>query len=314
MKDPILNNIWSDPVWSKVIAAGIIFIFSQIFVLIWSLIKNMKFFEVYKNFFTYLGIEYKNLIKKSNDYFKIKIQKDKHVQTKITLAPTVFFHYRFCDAFPGIDSRYAWFTTKKEILTRLKILLSPPVFFESHEGHGTTSDPIWWFRGHSALFIKSFSIINRKRCLLNIDELVIDKIAAVRGRSYYEDFVYIECAPDKPTGLYKHDNVLIKEVFETEGEYKEEFGIYKCRKITRREYEDGAATIRGKPRPIENAKLRVRNLTKYNFIISSKFSPYNCDRFSRDSKHYFLGLLNNTITFDQFIDWMNTMTKNRLDD
>jgi hypothetical protein len=313
MKCPDLNKIWTDPVWSKVIAAGFIFIFSQLFVLIWSFIKNLEFFEVYKNFFHYLGIERKKLVKKFNDISKLKILSNKDIPSKITIAPTVFFHYRFCDAFPGLEPRYTWFTSKKDIHTRLKILLSRPILFKTSEGHGTTSDPIWWFRGHSALYIENFTILNRNKCLLNVDELIIDRIAAVRGRSYYEDFVYIECSPDKPIGLYKHDKELIKDIFETDGEYKEEYGIYKFKKITIREYEDGAAIIRGKPKPIENARLRVRNLAKYNFIISSKFSPYNCDKFSRDSKFYFLGLLKNTITFDQFIDWMNTITKNRLD-
>ena len=310
------STIWKDPVWSKVIASVLFFILSQIFILLWSIIKKLKFVDVYKNIFKFLRFKRGGAAKKNISSSKsvINSPESNDLNPRIILQPTVFFHYRFCDAFPGLEPGYLWLTSRRDIHYRLKILLSYPTIFRSCEGHGTTTDPIWWFRGHSALFIENYSILNRKKCLINVDELIIDRLAAYKGRSYNQDFVYVECSPDKPTGLYKNDTEVIKDFYERFGEYKEEFGIYKCRKISRQEFDDGSALIRGKPHKIEEADLRVRNLTKYNFIISSKFSPYNCEQFSRDSKSYFIGLLKNTLSFDAFIEWMEAFPKNWLDD
>ena len=53
-----INKIWKDQVGSKVIAAGIIFVLSQLGILIWGLLANLNFIEVYKNIFVFFKTEY----------------------------------------------------------------------------------------------------------------------------------------------------------------------------------------------------------------------------------------------------------------
>jgi hypothetical protein len=54
-------------------------------------------------------------------------------------------------------------------------------------------------------------------------------------------------------------------------------------------------------------------LTKYNFIIAAKFSPYNCQDFSRNSGEFFGKLLRDEIEFDEFVEWMKHFEKNHSD-
>src|SRR5690606_35157461 len=139
---------------------------------------------------------------------------------------------RFISAFPGFIREYKWFLSKKDIRNRLKILLAFPTYFKKAEGHGVTSDPIWWFRGSSALPIKNFKIINRKKILINTEELIVEKIAAFSCYTYFQDFVYVQCLPDSPVGLYNHNQLELESAFENNEEYFEEFGIFKGRHIT----------------------------------------------------------------------------------
>lgn len=338
----LLKKIWDDSVGSKVIAAGIILVLSQIGIFVWGLIAKIKFIDVYSNIYKFFKTEYilsgsyifilysiilgliisiifrilRNYQNKGpnsgKEIDKIK-QSDEPKIFEIGEAPTVFFHNRFCDAFPGFSYGYKWFDSTCHIHKRLSILLRKPVSFNIGEGHGIDKKPIWWFRGSSALPIEKFEILSRKRCLMNIDELKIEKIAAFRGQSYYQDFVYVQCKSDEPTGLYEYNQKHIKECFDNDNDYQEEFGIYKGNYITRQEYDDGSALIKGNPVRTEGAVLRSRNLTKYNFIIAAKFSPYNCQDFSRNSGVYFGRLLREEIEFDEFIEWMKNFEKNHND-
>ncbi|NOZ46150.1 MAG: hypothetical protein GXO79_05135 [Chlorobi bacterium] len=345
-----IKKIWKDQVGSKVIAAGIIFLLSQFGILIWSLSANLNFIEVYKNIFVFFKTEYlikgwhlmtlyslflvsvifilqmfyRKIDKKSPQHeIKHNVSENKEpdekneneppTETVIHEAPTVFFHYRLCDAFPGFSNGYKWFKSKRDIHNRLKILLEQPLAFDKGEGYGIDTRPIWWFRGHSALPIVKFKVLNRQKALMNIEELKIEKIAAYRGHSYFQDFIYVQCKADSPTGLYEHNLFSLEARFEENGEYQEEFGIFKKRLITRQEYDDGSAVIKGKPIRTDGAELRSRTLIKYNFIITSKFSPYNCQEFSIASDVFFGKLLKNEITFDEFILWMEKFPKNQND-
>lgn len=335
------KKIWNDSVWSKVIANIFWVILSQIGVLLYGKLMNLDFIGVYKSLFLILNKEYLIsgwiiflslltivfivfiLVKSYRSKISIRkvatldIEQVTEVKTaelsELNDAPTVFFHYRFCDAFPGSDRGCSWFSDQKEIQNRLKILLAYPTKFDKAEGHGITADPVWWFRGSSALFIDHFEILDKKKVLMNIDELIIEKIAAYRGSSYYNDFVYVQCKADKPTGLYKHDQNHIDEYFKENGEYQEEYGVFNGKLVSRQEYDDGSALIKGKPVRIEGAKLRTRNLTKYNFIIAAKFSPYNCTEFDRNAEDKFIKLLNDELKFDDFLAWMKNFPKNHYD-
>ncbi|MBA7555013.1 hypothetical protein ES705_47657 [subsurface metagenome] len=269
--------------------------------------------------FGFIGLRKKRKTEKlENDTIKEpeKSENVNHIEPNelsINEAPTVFFHYRFCEAFPGFDNGYRWFTRNKDINTRLSILLKHPTRFTKADGHGITSDPVWWFRGSSALPINSFIILNRSKVLMNNDELKIEKIAAYRGTSYFRDFIYIQCYPDKSIGIYKHDKNYIKKCYEENREYVENYGLYKGKIISSQELSDGAAIIKGKPQSTYGAESRNRFLTKYNFIIAAKFSPYNCNEFYRDSDLHFGKLLKEEMSFDDFVNWMKQFEKNRND-
>jgi hypothetical protein len=340
MKTKLRQIIWNKSIRNCLIASFWFLVISQLAIFIWSKIRNIDFFQVYQNMFGILNksiclkiwiglisliiigliifLTLKKRIKKEGETKNQKEPIDKKdtqpPKTRIIEAPTVFFHYRFCDAFPGFSYGFKWFTSKKEIKNRLLILLEKPLSFDIGDGHGIDRKPIWWFRGSSARPIERFETLSRTKFLMDIDELIIEKIAAYRGQSYFEDFVYVQCLPDKPTGLYKHDKEYIEKCYKENGEYQEEFGIYKNRFVTRQEYDDGSSIIKGKPIRIEGAELRSRSLTKYNFIIAAKFSPYNCQDFYRNSEEYFGKLLRDEIQFDDFVKWMKRFPKNHNDD
>lgn len=339
MKDSLLKKIWKDPVGSKVIAYGLIFVLSQIAIFIWGLIKSLDFFQVYSQIFKFFQsplsikdwlvillftalviiiivmIQKQKRVKPEteNNPESETTETEKEIETEIREAPTVFFHHRFCDAFPGFNAGYREFRSKRDIINRLKILLASPLTFDKGDGYGIDSTPIWWFRGSSAMHIKRFEVLKRRRILLDYDELIIDKVIAHRGHSYYQDFVYLECKADKATGLYEHNQLTLENFFNEGKEYKEEYGILKNRFISRQDYDDGSTILNGKPVKTIGAELRSRTLIKYNFIICAKFAPYNCDEFSRNSKEYFRQLLKKQITFDEFAQWMNEFPKSRLD-
>ena len=62
-----------------------------------------------------------------------------------------------------------------------------------------------------------------------------------------------------------------------------------------------------------DAKFRLRYITPYNFIITSKSSPYNTHEFDKNSGYYFDGLLKNEIEFESFLEFMSDFPKNQLD-
>ena len=347
------QKIWKDPVWSKLIAAAIIGLASPIIIFLWSLIKQSSFKDSFYSIISVLNYmveiplwillltltvmfflvrvllkkakfksinhsESKSTEDSPNDnYTQVKtrniIDEDEKNTNKLIIrtAPTVFFHERICDAFPGVES-YKWIEDPYTAIERLSILLQNPIYFDESYGHGTTSDPIWWFRGVSALSISKFERIDGTHCLINTDLINIKRIAVVRRGSYYQDFIYIEANPDNPTGLYNNKESI--EYYSKKWEfYREVYGLYNNIPISIQEYDDGVAEINGKLVNTEEAELRVRYLTPYNFIITSKFSPYNSDEFCRESKEYFEGLLRGDVEFENFLDFMFRLQKNRND-
>lgn len=331
--------IWNKSIRNSLIASFWFLILSQLAIFVWTLFSKIKFIEAYQKIFAFLNISYcikgwiyvvigtilliiiflfikykiKSGKEKKNDADTESQKTIEQEPLEIRDAPTVFFHHRFCDAFPGTEDGVTWFKNKRDINRRLQILLQTPTRFDIANGHGLTTDPIWWYRGGSGLYINRFRILSWEKVLLNSDEYKVEKIAAYRGHSYFRDFVYVQCLPDKATGLYKHDPNVIESYIKENNEYTEEFGIYQGRLITRQEYDDGSSIIKGKPVKISGAELRSRALTKYNFIITSKFSPYNCKDFNRYSEEYFIKLLNDEIQFDDFIEWMEKFPKNIYD-
>jgi hypothetical protein len=58
-------------------------------------------------------------------------------------------------------------------------------------------------------------------------------------------------------------------------------------KITWAEYDDGGAERKGKVIDTRGAKLRLRYLSDYNFMICAKESPFNSSQFDLESDGYF---------------------------
>ncbi|WKD85124.1 hypothetical protein KCTC32516_00463 [Polaribacter huanghezhanensis] len=338
-----IRENWKDPVWSKVIAAAIIgisgFLLTTIVAVIRVIFNKIPFSETFNNIWEYLNnsisisilyvivivvlyliLTLKHFITFINDLIK-KIQnispektkkKEPQLQT-IHEHSTVLFSDRMAAAFPGIRD-ITWFNNPVKAVDRLDILLKQPLRFKSQSSE-SDSDPIWWWRGGSALFIEKFKRIGKKRVLMGIKQLKIKRIAAYHGDSYYKDFVYVEVEGEKSTGLYNYTKEDIQRHVESIGFSCEEYGVIKnwfgwSTPITREEYDDGAAVIRGRVKDMMEAKLRLRYLTKFNFIIAAKGSPYNSRKFCLHSKRYFDGILKNDIEPNEFFAFLKDFNKN----
>ena len=115
---------------------------------------------------------------------------------------------------------------------------------------------------------------------MNVDELQIVRIAAVPGTTYQRRFVYIRTAPMPPTGLYLEFEANSAERIARTGYDCEEYGLFGDRLLTRGEYDDGATMIDGRLVETSNqAKLRVRYTSPYNFLIAGNGSPINNPQF-----------------------------------
>ena len=234
---------------------------------------------------------------------------------KATEESTVFFARRMAAAFPGVRG-VAEFTDKRQIIRCLSILLQSPLRFE-HGLEKADTDPVWLFRDGAAENISTFKCIGHKKVLMNVDELVIKRIVAFRdsGR-YYGEYVYVEIEADKPCGCYSHNQDVVNHIVDLLGYYHEEYAVFKPawylpeQKITRQEYDDNATIICGRHRHLNGkAQLRVRYLSPYNFILAAKFSPFNCREFDRTSEDYFKGMLDGTVTNEQFNEYMMKFPK-----
>ena len=336
-----IKENWKDPVWSKVIAAIIIstagVIFTTLYSLFTSLVSSISFKDAFNNIWSVLNKSteikiwlfitltalylilifphfvffIKNIIKKVNNPDTEKNKKKK--LPKAIDDSTSFFYQRMASAFPGIRE-VTWFENPKEAITRLQILLEEPLVFESNHREFEV-DPIWWFRGIRSSYIEKFEKLSSKKGLINnIGQFKIKRIAAYHGDAYYKDFVYVEAEGEKQTGLYDLKKEEIKKHIETFGYSWEEYGIIQNKigwktLIRREDYEDGATVIRGKVRNAMDAKLRVRYLSNYNFIIAAKGSPYNSQKFQSCSRDYLDRILKQDIKPNNFFDFLKNFNK-----
>jgi hypothetical protein len=326
------KNIWSDAVWSKVISAGIIFLLgtfiTTIYLLIKSIIFNIPFKELINKIILFLNskTEINNiilifasviiLISLFFFYKSIKskffINKPEIIEEKEEELPiigehsTSFFSYRLAKSFPG-QRGLRWYNNI-ESTKRLKILFKEPLRFKSVV-FDCPSDPIWWFRGRRAMFIDTFETLSKTKILLGIEEIEIEKIGVYISDAYYQSFIYVVAKAEKQTGIYNKSDDDIKLFKEMWGYYNEEFALLGKKVINRQEYDDGAAIINDKIIDASDAKLRLRYLTPYNFIIAAKQSPYNSRIFTQNTDKMFNDLLENKITFESFLEFMVSLEK-----
>lgn len=220
----------------------------------------------------------------------------------IEMSSTERFDYRIRRQFPGVRG-VKCFTYRKKIGERLCALLMKP---SKNMGRSY----FWWFRGSSSMHITDFSIINRKKCLMDCQELIIDKIYVYISGTYWRDFIYVITKPDKPTGLYNISKKIEGIQTNEYGNYYEEFGLYGKKKMTRHEYDDGAFEKKGKLIQTDGSEnLRVRYLAPYNFIICAHDSPINNNSYDGGFKEILNGILNGENSVDDIIEKVKKMPK-----
>ena len=96
------------------------------------------------------------------------------------------------------------------------------------------------------------------------------------------------------------------------GYYYEEYAEYENKKITRAEYDDGAAVIDGKVVDLNGkAKLRTRYLTPYNFIICAHFNPMNSNVYDDMLEKLLNGILKGKNSVEEIVEAIKKMPKHR---
>lgn len=220
-------------------------------------------------------------------------------------SSTPFFDYRFGKAFPGIRGVNE-FTDSKECVDRLQILLKKPLNGKKLGG------PIWWIRGSGNCDISRFERVTDDKFLMDGDEIKVKRIVVYAAGEYYKKFVYVETYPEEETGLYTKDDALVEEWTEKYGYYYEEYAEYENKKVTRAEYDDGAAVIDGKVVDLNGkAKLRTRYITPYNFIICAHFNPMNSSVFDDMLGKLLNGILKGQNSVEEIVETVKKMPKHR---
>ena len=148
------------------------------------------------------------------------------------------------------------------------------------------------------MHIDSFEVLAQDTVLIDYQELVIDELAAVNAGSYYQMFVYLKTKPSQPFRLT--DQSLIQEQIDHCGYAREEFALFRGRRIRRAEYDDGAAVIDGKVVDLRGeAEVRVIYPSPYNLLLAPQGSPINNNKFDQSRVHLLNGILNNKKTLEE---------------
>jgi hypothetical protein len=219
---------------------------------------------------------------------------------------TVFFDKRISSAFPGVRG-VEWFKGK-DAINRLSILLQEPLTFDIGRG---ARQPIWYWRDGNAP-IHQFRVLDRYSVLVNIMELRIKRIAAIRSALYYRCFVYIEAEPMQPTGLYyplSQEAIEMKR--EEQGYVSEEYGLYKGKyKVNRAQYDDNAAVIRGRLCTLGNdVELRLRYITPFNFVLAAECSPINNKKFDCQFVKLMDGILTGISNLENLVEQIKRLPR-----
>ncbi|MES2590024.1 MAG: hypothetical protein V4622_13680 [Bacteroidota bacterium] len=326
----LLKRNWNDPVWSKVISAGILATLGLFGTFLYAFFRSL-----------YLHVSFKSIFHEINNYFlsstkvnniilwvfilisiiitysffknlKKKIQlgnkADKNSTQKLEkplarMSSTAFFSHRLSEAFPG-QRDLQWYEPK-EAVNRFKIFFKNPISFKPDQGsYDISSDPVWWFRAGSALNITNFKVISKTKVIIENQELELKKVAVYVSRFYKKSFIYLEAKAEEPVGIYKYPENHFKKFSEDYGYYTEEYGLLGKKIMTRQEYDDKAMFVNGIRIDASNAELRERCLTDYNMIIAAKNSPFNSNKFDRESGSYFNDILKGQNTIENFIEYL----------
>jgi hypothetical protein len=222
-------------------------------------------------------------------------------RSELNNSTTAFFSERFGKAFPGVRG-IQWFEEPKVAVDRLCLLLKEPLVFSN-------VSPIWWWR-NGDLQISSIKREGDDFILMDGQELLIKRVAAVDPGAYWQQFVYVEVFPMSPTGVYPELDIQLH--IKARGYASEEFGMFKGCFISREEYDDGAAVLDGNVESLEgNAELRARYLSPYNFIIAPVGSCINNQDFDEVRRKMMDRMLAGTTSIEEVAECVRRLPKNR---
>ena len=322
----ILKKYWRDPVWSKVISFIIISLGSSILTAIYisiqsiynneSVIKPLRKITNYfsqsteiNNFLLcfFLIILISFLVSFLNVFYKRNTKTKNDIVTKQELKKTGFnsnilFANQLSGAFPG-HRGFNWYYSK-EAVKRLDKFFQTPLFFKPLNDNAS-SNPFWWFRAYSSMYVDRYTKISKQKILLGVNELKIKRIGVFVSPIPSKSFIYVETSGESQTGIYNYTEKDILDDIKNHGYSYEEYAIFnKKHKISRAHYDDGATIIKGKLIDTFDSELRIKYLTDYNFIFAAHQSKFNSDKFERESGEYFNKILTREIDSENFIEYL----------
>lgn len=328
-----IRKIWKDPVLSKVISAGFIALLGLLYALIskfninspcsWGFmaIISVILFVIFRYILKMIIFheDRPNSILTSNtepiqelvedvegskqDDIKDKASNEREKHEYNWLDSDILFAQCIAHTFPG-NRGIVWYNSS-DAVRRLNL------FFENLRKEEPNGDAAWWRRGHQAFSVKNAEILDVDKIYLGNDRFKISRMAVFVSPNYYKHFIYIEAEAEPATGLYpKITKVQIKEATERGDYITEEYGEFNGRLISRQEYDDGASIYESNViQHNGDAILRIRYLTRINFILTSKNSPYNNQRFEVGSVELFRDALSDKKSTHKLFEFMDTFQK-----
>lgn len=209
---------------------------------------------------------------------------------------SIFFYERVCDAFPGIRDLHI-IDSPIEAVSRLCVLLRYPLQLEDRCA-------IWMFFRLGEININKCEAIDSTHILIGNHEINASKLAIYRPSDYKQYFIYLECAPDKPTGVYPHitEDYITQAAKDRGGRYWEEYAIWEDKLLTMEEYADYAVFQNGQSIPTIGAQAHFRHLTRDNIIIAPFHSNINNSTFDSQRAQWLDQLLNDQMSLSKFIE------------
>jgi hypothetical protein len=176
------------------------------------------------------------------------------------------FSHRFSDAFPGTRDLLV-LENPTEIIRRLDVLLRWPLTaWAKNADMGAT--PFYWTYGMGHMHIYRYHRYKRQVVLINEMELRPRYLAAIPGRAYWQNYVYLESERLPWLSIRGEEHYA-------PGKYQE-YAIHNGRLFNRSEYDDGGYMLRGKPvRFSHNPDLHSRRAEPFGFLITASTSPAN---------------------------------------
>jgi hypothetical protein len=122
--------------------------------------------------------------------------------------------------------------------------------------------------------------------------------------------VYIEVNAVTPSGAYGLTEEDVRRMVANDGYAWEEVGLFRGRYLDRAYLDDGAAEIDGNVVDLGGeAHLRVRYLSKYNFLLAAQDSALNNNTFDLQLHSLMNGVLVRPEAFQSLVDAVERLPK-----